>query len=70
MAELKPCKYCGGTPEFDKFYVETAFGDRPFVCFRCTKCHKRTTACMCLEENGMEEKYRKDLSDLWNRGCY
>ena len=70
MDELKPCKKCGGTPYFDKFYDETAFGDRPFVCFRCTKCHTRTTAYMCLEKNGFEKEYRERLADLWNRGCY
>jgi hypothetical protein len=68
MSELKPCKYCGGTPQFDKFYYETAFGDRPFVCFRCTKCHKRTSASMCHE--GRENEYREELAVLWNRGCY
>lgn len=68
MAELKPCKHCGGTAEFDKFYDETYFGDRPFVCFRCTKCHKRTYAYMCHEGN--ENEYREGLAVLWNRGCY
>ena len=68
MPKLKPCKYCGGTPEFDKFYVETAFGDRPCVCFRCTKCHKRTAASVCSRGNG--KSYIEYLADLWNRGCY
>lgn len=70
MFELKPCKYCGGTPQFDKFYSETAFGDRPFVCFRCTGCHKRTSAYMCIEKNGRENEYHEELAVLWNKGCY
>lgn len=70
MAELKPCKKCGGLPEFDKFYDETAFGDRPFLCVRCGKCHTRTTAFMCTDTIGHEEEYREKLADLWNRGCY
>ena len=70
MSELKPCKYCGGLPDFDKFYHETAFGDRQFLCVRCGKCHSRTTAVMCTDTIGREEEYREELAVLWNRGCY
>ena len=70
MYELKPCKYCGGTAEFDWFYGETAFGDSRFVFFRCGKCHRRTYAFMCREENGHEEECCEKVAELWNRGCY
>ena len=68
MAELKPCQRCGGMPEFRKEYIETAFGDKHFLCVRCHNCLARTSRYMVIE-NCIEEDVQKIVTDLWNRGC-
>ena len=68
MAELKPCKRCGGMPEFRKEYIETAFGDKPFLYVRCHKCLDRTSRYMVVE-NCTEKDVLQIVTDLWNRGC-
>ena len=67
MTELKPCKKCGGMPEFRKDYIETAWGDKAFVCVRCHDCLDRTSRYMVVEDSDQEE-ILKIVSDLWNRG--
>ncbi len=69
MSDLKPCKKCGGLPEFRKEYIETAFGDRPFFGVRCHDCLSRTSRYMVVED-GDEKEILEIVTDLWNRGCY
>lgn len=67
MAELKPCKRCGGSPELNKEYRETEFGDKPFLCVRCHDCLSRTSLYMFGEDS--ENETTEIVTDLWNRGC-
>jgi hypothetical protein len=69
MAELKPCPLCGGKAEVDKMWVETAFGDRPFVGHRCSKCHARTSFSMTDISGSKDEEMLGYTERLWNRGC-
>ena len=66
MADLKPCKRCGGKPEHYNEYIETAFGDRPCIAIRCTKCKARTSRYMCADPS--DRSIIEIVEDLWNRG--
>lgn len=69
MAKLKPCKLCGGEAEVDKMWVETAFGERPFIGYRCCKCHARTSFSMTDIAGTKDEENLRYAESLWNKGC-
>lgn len=68
MAELIPCKHCGGKPEYFFEWTETAFGDRRFVGVRCSQCLSETAAYMCGDRTVNQDLY-ETIDSLWNRGC-
>ena len=65
MADLKPCKHCGGNGEIHYEYIDTAFGARKGIAVQCTECNARTSLYMCGEH---PEEYEETVVDLWNRG--
>ena len=69
MAELKPCAKCGGKGDVYKEWFETAFGNRPFIGYKCTKCHARTTLYMTDIDGKNDKEYLDETAKLWNKGC-
>lgn len=68
MTDLIPCKYCGGQAEVYKDWIDTAFGDRPVIGYRCEKCHARTSLYMTNIDGTEDEEMLEHTKDLWNRG--
>ena len=69
MAELKPCKFCGGEPECYRTVIETEYGYSDAVAVRCLACNARTTFILFDARKHPNGEEYEEAEKLWNRGC-
>lgn len=62
MSKLKPCPFCGGEAEYERFA-----SPRNFYSVRCTSCGCRTDGYRDNRTESTDAENKTRQADIWNR---